>query len=173
MKQVYIGFSRSNKKLPFFSWLVQLYQRTNYSHTYLRIEKKDIDNSTEDLYFQASDGMGNLMTKPEFLNRHKMVIEYKIELDDDVFDLLMSNVYLIMGEKYGFLQNLGILIVDIFKVFNKKIKNPFPNGIICSEFIYELFAPYIDLTDMNKNIVKPKDLQIALERSDNVKKEYN
>ena len=164
MRTVYIGFSKSNKKFPIFSWLVQLYQRTNYSHTYLRIQQHELLNAPCDMYFQASEGKVNLMSEYQFEKRNQMVCEYRIELTDVEFDTLMHIIYIFMGERYGIMQNIGIVIVDIFMLFGKKIKNPFPKGIICSEFIHEIFAPIIDVNSMDKNVVKPKDLKKILDK---------
>lgn len=159
MKRIYIGFSKSNKNLPLFSWLIRLYQKTEFSHVYIRIPHETMSDSV----FHASEGLVHHMSGTQFDKKHRVVTEFEIPIKECAFHTLLMTAHEISGSNYGYLQNLGILIVKFASFFNIKINNPFKKGWNCSELVlYMLNQIYNDFKHLDKNIVTPKDLYKAL-----------
>lgn len=149
-----IVFTKSKKRFPIGSWIIMLYQKTNYSHVALEVG---------DYFYQASDGKVNKEHKQHFIKKHEimhsMVIP-RIDLKDIETDL---------GRDYGLAQNIGMAVVDLFKLFKKKITNPFKSGVNCSEFIYErvIIQLYGDL-GFDKDSIKPKHVKEILDGKNKV-----
>lgn len=144
-----IVFTKSKKKFAIGSILIRLYQEEDYSHVALEVG---------DYYYQASEGKVNKEHKTHFYREHEIL--HSIEIPDVDINLLEQD----LGRNYSTTQNIGIVIVDLFRLFKKKIMNPFKSGVNCSEFIYEkvLIPLYGDL-GYDQNSIKPKHVKRILE----------
>lgn len=157
--QIFIGFSKSSGKFPIFSWLIQLFQRVNYSHAYLRLY---IEAFNVDMIFQASGLEVNLVPYEEFLTKELVIKEYPLEITNkqykDIIDFIISK----LGQPYSILQ-----IINTFSYILIK-KNFFTNNEItgwdCSKLIADLLKEKLaySITE-DLDIITPKDLYNYLE----------
>jgi len=164
MKSIFVGFSKSKKFLPIGSWLIQLYQRTKFSHVYIKLETPEFPSNT---YLHASEGKVLQMSGTEFKKRHEVLEEFEIVVPDAVHKLVMDEIHEKSGADYSVLQNVGILYVDLMReLFGKRVFNPLSSGWNCSEYvayILNIVNPQIyEYTDINS--VTPKDLYVQLNK---------
>ena len=174
MKSIVVGFSKSKKKLPIASWLIMLFQRTLFSHTYIRL---NVGNTLpSDKILHASEGLVQSMSGTQFDKKHKVVQEFEIVIPDIIVtDKLMnrkSSLYNAMlnimheasGDNYGTMQNIGIVYVRFMKFLGKEVDNPFKCGWNCSEFVASiLMMIYPDkFKDVNLNTITPKQVRNKL-----------
>lgn len=136
MRKIYIGFSKSRKKLAFFSWLIRLWENTKYSHAYVIFPLEKYDTN---LIYQASGSMVNFMGEKAFMEKHKPVYMYEVIIDENAYYRAMDYSIKHAGYKYAFKQIIGIMFMRFAKWFGKKISNPFDGkGYICTELVAEI-----------------------------------
>ena len=158
MKSIEIVFTRSKKTLPIGSWLIRLWTWKSYSHVCL---KKKLFG--EIVYFQANDNKVNYEHKSIFEKKHKIIKTFKIPVSDKVEISLNSECIKQAGKPYAFMQNLGILIVDILALINIKIKNPWKQGKNCSELIYsQVLKKLFQKLKENPDTIKPHHIEKIL-----------
>jgi len=69
------------------------------------------------------------------------------------------------GKKYAFMQNLGIVIVNIMSFFNIKMKNPWKEGRNCSELLYlHIFKKLHPELEYDPDLVRPDHIEYILEK---------
>lgn len=169
MKTVKIGFSKSTKKLPILSWLIQRYQGTKYSHIFIEIDHKRLFG-VDTIYHSNGDSGVSYYAKPVFLEQNKITDMYELSMPDPTYKSFRSNCHRELGRSYGFLQNIGILIVELLKKIKIKIKNPWRRGFNCSEAVLKALQDlYPDLRHLDPNVIKPIDLEKIL-KSKNILK---
>lgn len=155
--KVTIVFTKSKKYLPIFSWLVILFLRRNYSHVSRKLKPGFAENAA---YYQASEGKVNYEIESVFLKKHEIVKTYTIQIPNDVLRQLNRMCWEEAGKKYGFLQNLGIVWVDICKHLGYNTKNPFKSGVNCSELLYlTMFKPLKPELDYDPETITPADIE--------------
>ena len=164
MKKFIIGFSKSNKKLAIGSWLIRFYQNTKFSHTYVKVNTPFLGSDT---YVHASEGKVLRMSEPQFKKRHKKIIEFEIEVTDQQYQEIVKDLHYTSGDDYGMMQNFGILLLDILKVIDIEIKNPWQKGWNCSEFVCSvLIKSNPDLVNhLDPQTVTPKQLYNILKNN--------
>lgn len=157
MRKFKIGFSKSSINLPLFSWAVRFYQNTNFSHTYLEFDTKSIFN--DDTIFQSSKAMVNYMSKSFFLTENTITDEFEVEMPDELYMKMRSELHANAGVKYAFLQNIGIIYTDFMRLFGKRVKNPWKKGYNCSELVYKYVIKYLypEYT-LDPETITPKDV---------------
>lgn len=166
MRKIVVGFSRSKKKIPIFSWLVRLWQGgTAYSHVYLKVFTTGILLNS-DTYLHAAEGKVFAMSSKQFLKRNEPTDEYQIIVNTNTFKKLINEMHELSGEDYGYMQNIGIIIVQLFRLFGKEIKNPFPSGFNCSELVQELLELEFDFSQFDKNTITPRDVKERIDALD-------
>lgn len=63
------------------------------------------------------------------------------------------------------MQNIGIVLVDICRLFGYKIKNPWKKGRNCSEIIYEVILKELHPElSYNPQLIKPHHVSRILEK---------
>lgn len=169
MKSIYVGFSKSKKKFPIASWLIRLYQNTGFSHTYIRLK---MSNLPSDKILHASEGLVQNMSGTQFNKKHKVVEEFKLDIPDiivtdklrntksSLYNALISIMHETAGDEYSLLQNIGILYVKFMSLFKKEVKNPWPKGWNCSEFVASILTILYpnNFKELDPNLVSPKDI---------------
>lgn len=133
MKTIQLVFTKSRLFLPLGSWAIRLWTWKSYSH----VAKHTIIDS-EHMFYQSNDGKVNYEHKDVFLKKHKIVKVYRIKVPCSMCTNIHRECLKNAGKPYAFLQNLGIVIVDIFKNIGIKIRNPWKKGKNCSELVYSL-----------------------------------
>lgn len=151
MQQIVIGFSKSSKKLAVLSWLIRLYQKTPYSHTYLRFYSETLNRTL--VYEAVGSGLrfvGNWQWKKEA----KEVYSFTIDVKKCNYVSMLQYCVDHAGTDYGFMQNVGVLIARIFGMKS----NPFRKGKNCSEVIAEILIHEGYTFDKPFDLITPKDI---------------
>lgn len=179
MKKIVVGFSKSKKKFPIGSWIIQLYQNTKFSHTYIRLLTKP--KFPSDKILHASEGLVQNMSGTMFDKKHKIINEFEIMVPDVIvkdaitkddlplYQVLINILHETAGDDYSFMQNVGILYVDLMRwLFKKRVKNPWSKGWNCSEFVAlilkQIYPKQFKTLDINT--ITPKELHDILTRMD-------
>jgi hypothetical protein len=152
--KVKIHFSK-NRKGKLFSQLLQWYEGLPISHCVL-----EFNLLGNDLIFHSTitDNV-SFISKDNFLKENIITETYEIELDND----RLSHFIQQLGIKYGFMQNIGIFIVDIFRKFGVITSNPFKTGKNCSELLYVNILYKYDSDKIYKpDLVKPSEIRKIL-----------
>ena len=168
MRTFRIGFSKSTLKFAIASWLIRWYEKTPFSHTF--VEYNTASHLGSDTIYQSSRGMVNNMSKTVFLEENEITHIFTIVCDDETYKEMRNGLHSVTGKHYGFWQNFGIIISDIFK-----IKNPFKKGYNCSELVYEkVLKKLFPELEYNKDNVTPRMVyEILRENKDVISKNQN
>lgn len=157
MRQIEIVFTKSKVKMPIFSWAIMLWTGKPYSHVARKLKTPWAKKSS---YFQANEGKVNYEYEDWFLKEHKIIKSYTINVPDAVHDAMGKRSWQLAGQNYGLLQNIGIVLVDIAKIFNVKIKNPWKKGVNCSELMYRtIFQPMFPDLEYDPETIKPHEIE--------------
>lgn len=157
MKKIDIVFTKSKKKLPLGSWAIRLWTWKSYSHVARKLSLPFVEKSS---YFHANEGKVNYEYETWFLKDHIVVKQYRIEVPDDVYSELSKHCWSLVGQSYGTWQNVGIILVDILKLFKLKIKNPWKHGVNCSELLYiTIFKPMFPELKYDPDTIKPHHIE--------------
>lgn len=165
MRTIRIGFSKPKGKwFPIFSWAIRVYERTPFSHVYIRWETK----YGPSLCYQASGQAINFMG-PYAFDRHLTVVEeFEFEIPDESWEPLMSFCMENVGKEYDLLGVLGIPFVGLLKLS----RNPFSNDEnrqYCAELVTRIFQHLGMGLNMDANRVKLRQVhefvrQLAAQR---------
>lgn len=132
---VTVGFSRASSKVAVLSKLIMLFERTNYSHAYIKVRSDSLDRT---LIYQATGSGVFFWGEESFLTHSTPVEEYRFSLDDDERRSLLRWCVDNSGKPYGKKQILGFAIQRAFAVLGIKIKNIFADraqSYICCELV--------------------------------------
>lgn len=162
MEKIYIGFSKSKKKFPIFSWAIRAIECTKYSHVYLRRYSKNID---VEYVYQASGTMVNFMHIDTFKSHSEPLEEFEFEISLDVHKKLIKRCMELAGKPYGLSQIWAILMAKLgIRKKNKDVNSEY--AWICSEIVVEMLdkSGIINKKDWKKSpdLVTPKDINIML-----------
>ena len=150
-----IGFSKSTKKFAIGSLLIRLFQKSNFSHTYISFKHPLIDSET---IFQATGSGVNYISRPRFELHNVTVKEFEISIDLETFKSVLQKCHDTSGIKYGFMQNLGIALNRWMNKLGLKVNvNLFNKGVNCSELVAEV----ISVTSPNLIIRLNKDINLV------------
>jgi hypothetical protein len=159
MRKLIIGFSKSTKFIPLFSWGIRIVEKTDYSHCYTQFENRR--HPELPLIYQASHDMMNFMSRPIFLDTNKVVEEFVIEVSDEAYDNLMYKAIQLVGKPYGVKQVVGIVLAKLLKLE----KNPFQTNkdtYICSEWCGIVLKELGYVIPKDPNLLTPKDVYKVL-----------
>jgi hypothetical protein len=152
--EITIGFSKHTGFAP-FSTAIRCYLDTEFSHTYFKVTLPGLNDAS---VLQATGKGISMCSYTNFLKHNIVVKEFKMNISNELFLELYNEFHDKAGTKYGYIQNIGILISNILKLKT----NPFQDGIVCSEYIaYCLSEVYPDDWDdsvMDFNLVTPRDV---------------
>lgn len=159
MRTIYVGFSQPRcPKIG--SELIKLWTRSPYSHTYIRFISERMDMSN---VYHAAHGMVHFRSYDNFLRDNIAMAEYKIELTDEEYLKLLKQCMELAGEGYGYLELLGIVIVDVANNINIPLKIHDGRGYICSELVGMLCTEILKMKFKKPTyLLCPADVQKAL-----------
>lgn len=164
MKKIVIGFSKSTKRFPIFSWLIRGYQGgTKYSHVYMKMLVTPRFKSNRIIH--AAEGQVSIYSETAFLTRNAIVEEFTIEVTMNKYREIVEDIFHEKaGESYSIWQNLGIAIVRFINWIGFKATNPWKSGWNCSEYVLvALREIYPDrYNHIDQNLVTPKDIHNIL-----------
>lgn len=129
--KIYIGFAAPNGGFVPFAWLIQLVEKRNYDHCYVRFQEPMGDW----MIFQASGFAVNLFNKDIWLSENKAIKEYEIEITTEQNQEFWTFIKANLGIPYSLKEDFGILLMKIFKL----TKNPYAMGY-SAEFCSQLDA---------------------------------
>lgn len=156
MKTLQVGFSKpKNKCLPIGSWLIRLYQRSAYSHVYLKFYGKSINRW---LVYEAVGNGVRFIGSTMWEKHAEEVDSFTLDVEDELYTKIMQYCVDHAGIEYGFMQNIGIAIARLFKMNN----NPFRKGKNCSEAIGEVLELKGYQIDKPLDLMTPKDVYNVL-----------
>jgi hypothetical protein len=165
MKIIQIVFSKSTSKFAPFSWAIMLIEKTTYSHVSIKL----IDSETNlPIYYQASHMAVNCMSENMWLTQEEIIESFQFEIDDKLQIDFKTFAIEKLGLPYGVVSIFGLGIVQFFKLFGKKINNPFKEAgatYVCSQLIAALLenAKVISLNSVDLNNMTPEDLHAIVE----------
>lgn len=118
--KIFIGFSKPTGTFEPFAWLIQWIEARPFDHAYVRLPEP---MTGEYVIFQASKEMVNLYNKSIFSAANASLKEYELECSDEQYKTLWAFVIANLGVPYSLKEDLGILLMKIFR-----IKQPFNDG---------------------------------------------
>jgi hypothetical protein len=118
---------------------------TPFSHTYLVFAGEN----GEQIFHATGAGLYQI-SRCRFLQHNKVVAEFLLEIDSEAEARIKHLASSEAGERYGFWQNIGIVIAKAFKLQ----VNPFQDGVNCSEWVAEALKQtdaqaFSDFRDLN------------------------
>jgi len=155
MSYIYIGFSYPNK-FKIGAWLLRVWQKSDYSHTYIRFDSEKIESTV----YHAAHGMVHFKTYENFIKENNIIQEFKIDCDKYT---CLKHCIKLAGQDYSKLELLKIALYDIFMNIGIKLKFQDDAGYICSELVGEIAKKELKLRfEKPTFLLTPKDIWIAL-----------
>jgi hypothetical protein len=157
MKDIEIVFTKSKKKFAILSKLIMWYTNKPYSHV---ARKAKLSLLQYPHYYQASEGKVNYEYEDFFNKKHEIVKSYTIQVPAHFYEELIKESWMQVGNKYGTMQNVGILLVDLLAKIGIIATNPFKKGMNCSELIFRtVFSKIIPNLPYRADQVKPHQIE--------------
>lgn len=135
MRSITIGFS-TPKKFKLASSFIRCFEKSDYSHIYIKMQSSPNSKLNFDKVFQASHGDVNAVAFDVFKEFNHIFHEYELEVTEDKYFEIAKWLWFQLGKPYGFLQLLGI-------GFNIKLSNNRSDRFICSELAGMVLRDYI------------------------------
>ena len=129
--KVFIGLAAPNGGFVPFGWLIQLVEKRNYDHCYIRFQEP----TGEWMIFQASGFAVNMYNVDVWLGKNKSIKEYEVDITKAQSTKIWKFVKANLGIPYSLKEDFGILLMKIFKLK----KNPYNAGM-SAEFCAQLDA---------------------------------
>lgn len=160
----YIGLSRSRDS-KVGSVLLQTYMNTDYSHTFFELDHKHLFGENTIFHATMSSGV-SYWSSGNFDKVNIKTHLYKIDMEELAYKTMRGKLHRMAGEHYGFMQNLGILLVDGLRNLGINVRNPFRDHANCSELVfYALVELHPELADKYKpNTIRPDHIHEILEQ---------
>lgn len=156
-KTIVIGFSTPNK-WKLLSWLIKILLRTSYSHVYLKFHSESLDR---DIVYQASGLAVNFIGNHRFLDHHKVIREFKLNISPECHLSTLQFAVDKAGSPYSLRQLLGILIYMLCGI---KPKGEDQNTYVCSELIGQIMQEKFNIcVNKDLDLITPKDVYHILE----------
>jgi len=156
INQIVIGFSKpKNRVFPFGSWLIRAYEKTPFSHVYLKFHSETLNRT---LVYEAVGGGVRFIGNKAWENHAEEVSSFTLDIKQCNYITLLQYCVDHAGMEYGFAQNLGVVVCDLLKLE----KNPFKKGKNCSEVVGEILKLEGIHISKDTNLLTPKDIYEAL-----------
>ena len=135
MASISVGFSRSKHRFAVIGWLIQLVERTAFSHAHIRTHSASLDR---DLIYQATGAGIYFVGTTDFDSHHAVVEEYSFEISEEAKKKFLRWAIDNSGKKYSQLEVIGLGVKRLAAWVGIKIPNPFkPKG---SEYVCTTLA---------------------------------
>lgn len=155
LNTITVGFSRSKKRFPIGSWIIRLYDRTSYSHVYLKFHSESLNRVL--IYEAVGSGLRFIGSKA-WESHAVEVASFDVEVIKGNYLHLLQYCVDNAGTEYGFMQNIGIPLSRLLGLKS----NPFQSGKNCSEVVGEILKHEGYKLPHNDNLVTPKDIYEVL-----------
>lgn len=157
MKTITIGFSKSKKKIAIGSWLIRKYMGTSYSHVSFHFNTSTMNRT---LVYEAVGSGIRFIEKSNWEKYAELVVSYEIEVSNEIYVRMMQTCIDNAGLKYGYMQNIGVIIAKLFKLEY----NPFPENDNCSELLLRLLIEAGYSIEKSHDLVTPLDIENMLKQ---------
>lgn len=155
---VTIGFSKpKNRFLPVGSWLIRWYEKTPYSHVYIRFYSESINRTL--VYEAVGEGV-RFIGLSEWAKHAEEVKSYTLHVKKCNATTLLQYCVDHAQTDYAFWQNLGIVVAGLFRMK----RNPWKKGKNCSEALADLLAIEGYKLSKDHNLMTPKDIDTVLNK---------
>lgn len=128
---IIIGFSNPKMKYPLVSWLIKWFEKTPFSHTYVRFWWNEFQMDT--IYHSSAYNI-HFMNAEFFEAKHQPYEEYIIQVSEPKFAEIIRYSLKNAGRPYAWVELVGAGIARIFGWKN----NPFADGVktqMCTEIV--------------------------------------
>lgn len=150
---VTIGFSRpKNITFPIGSWLIRAFQRTSYSHTYVRFYSENLNRTL--VYEAVGSGGVRFVGYKEWSKKAEELHSFTLNVKKCNSVTMMQDFVDYCGVEYGHLQNLGIFLASVFGWKS----NPWKKGKNCSEIVGKFLKAEGYKIDKPLDLLTPKDV---------------
>lgn len=142
---------------PIAAWLIMLYERVWFSHTYIRFKTKNGKWLTYHATHRGLTFIGELA----FNEKIRIVEEYELEVSELYYQVGIDFCIDYAGLDYAYTELLGIVVADLLKLS----RNPFSQGIMqmyCAEVVARFMGKIGKQLKVDANRVKLKDIQSFL-----------
>lgn len=140
MKTITIGFSKpKNKLFPIFSWLIRLYERTPYSHCYLRWET----SYGPKICYHAAHTSLHFLSQRQFDKEIKVVEEFTITIPESRYGRVVKYCLETCGQSYGLREVFGIAISEGLGIKWNILKTG-EKEQFCAELVYRVLGLITD-----------------------------
>lgn len=143
MRSLVVGFS-TPKKFKLASFFIRLFERSEYSHVFIKMNPSSSSSLDFSKVFQASHGDVNAISYDVFKEQNKIFNEYEIKLTDQKYFEIAHWLWHQLGKPYGFLQLIAI-------AFGFNISKNKDSAFICSELAAMVLRDHLNY-DINKNL---------------------
>lgn len=152
--KIVVGFSRAKSKWAFGSKLIQLVEKRDYSHVFIRYTHPV---SKVELVTQASHGMVHQTSFELFQEKNKVVKEYTFFIDTNKVAPLLTFIHQNIGKSYSQLQLVWIGVKKVLKIKIKTSNND--SAYICSELGARILEVLGILNTSDEDYITPSDLE--------------
>lgn len=157
MKTITIVFTKSKKKFAPISKAIMWWTGVNYSHV---ARKGKLPFVEKPHYYHAAEGNVHYSYEDNFISKNEIVKEYEIEVSNDIYTELVKTSWEQCGSYYGFMQNIGIFMVDLLQKVGIRATNPFKKNVNCSELIFTtVFQKMLPNLPYRKDTIKPHHIE--------------
>ncbi len=148
-----IGFSKAKSKLAIGSKVIQLVEKRNFSHVYMRYNHP---LSKVELVTQASHGMVHQTSFELFKEANTVVEEYEFNIDTEKVKPFLEFIHKNLGKSYSRTQLVWIGIKKIVGV-EVNIHNE-DSSYICSELIARICEVINIVNTSDEDFITPSNL---------------
>jgi hypothetical protein len=151
------------------STAIRWYFGDKFSHTYF---KAQLPNLIGPSILQATGAGIGICSNENFIKHNEVVREFDIEISPELFYEIYNEFHARAGTKYGYIQNIGILITrELLRIGVKLNVNPFQDGMVCSEYLAycleEIYPEDWNSSTQDFNLTTPKDVYTYLINREN------
>lgn len=144
MKKLIIGFATTDLPL---SKIIRFIQGLDVSHCFIQW---DDERYQETLVYEAKGLDTHIINRASFADE-RVVYEYEVEVEQDLYDVIMKDIHHDLGTPYGWKELIGYALKWTLSLVGIKIHNPFPTkSLICSEAVGQIIVKYLGVeADVN------------------------
>lgn len=156
---VLIRWAEKQKTFNPLSW-IRLFQASHVFTVFPAHENRNFY-----LVNEAAGTMCRWVSEPYFKAGSEITNLYRLQIQNDLFSAIKLYGERYSGAPYAVMENLGILVVRLFKLIGMRIKNPFGKNSgaqKCSELVMrEVIIPFIHSLDTEFTL---EHLRLAVKR---------
>ena len=139
------------KKFKIGAWVIMKVLNTDYSHVCILFHSSSKDEKYYPYEANGHSGV-NFVGQLPWENRNQVVWKSTKDIQDENYDDVLDYAMSMCGEKYAFMQNIGIKVCDWFGIKY----NPWSSGKNCSELVKKIAAKIGYMLTEDDNKITPR-----------------